>query len=102
MLKLIDTCYIKFSSLIVPQITELQDLKIDIGELDADYTLSLNLWDANGILLQNLYNQFPIQSNEKLTVNSLNYQPGIYVIQVELINLETAQKNSFKKSITFN
>ncbi len=93
---------IKFSSLIVPQITELQDLKIDIGELDADYTLSLNLWDANGILLQNLYNQFPIQSNEKLTVNSLNYQPGIYVIQVELINLETAQKNSFKKSITFN
>jgi hypothetical protein len=93
---------IQISSLVVPQIAELQDLKIEISELDADYTLSLNLWDSNGILMQNIYNQFPIQSNEKLAVNSLNFPPGIYVLQVEIINLETAQKNSFKKSITFN
>jgi len=93
---------IQISSLIVPQIAELQDLKIEIGELDADYTLSMNLWNFNGILMQNIYNQFPIQSNEKLNVNSLNFPPGIYVLQVEIINLENAQKNSFKKSITFN
>jgi hypothetical protein len=93
---------IQISSLIVPQIAQLQDLIIELGTLDADYVLSLNLWTANGLLLQNLYNQFPIQSNEKLVINNLVYPPGIYILQVEIINIETAEKSNFKKSITFN
>ena len=88
--------------MIVPQIADMQDLKIELGNLDADYVLSVNLWSGNGLLLENLYNQFPIQSNEKLTISNLVYPPGIYILQVELTNIESAEKSNFKKSITFN
>lgn len=90
------------SKLIVAHLPEYEKLHIEINELDTDYLLTLNLWDASGQFLQNLYNQYPIQSFNKLSISSLNYPPGIYILNIEFINPETAQKHQYKQSITFN
>jgi hypothetical protein len=93
---------IRISNLIAPQIPDLQDLKIELGDLNNDYILTVNLWNSNGILIQNLFNQFPVQSNNELVVSNLVYPPGIYILQLEMMNMDTSEKNILNKTLTFN